>query len=168
MAYPVDETIKNIDKIWTLMKGCIDENTDKKKKWPYELVNFASYSKMFFKEILRLPDCFFGLVRLPDCVLVNEENFLDYDEIIGLSTRSSYRFTTAIVSGTHRSKEVAQSYYKEFERIVERVHYIYKIDELDFTAEEDDGAEEVAQGFLDNLRRYKAAVEKKQSKGEEE
>lgn len=159
MAYPVDETIKNIDKIWTLMKECVEENAGTKKKWPYELVNFASYSKMFFREILRLPDCFFGHAGLPDDISCDEEYF-NYDEVIGLSTRSSYRFTTAIVSGSRRTKEVAQTYLKEFERIVEKVHYIYQIDGLDFTAEEDNGAEEVAQGFLDNLRRNKAATEK--------
>lgn len=154
MAYLVDETIRNIDKIWSLMKGCInDDNTDTQKTGPFDLVSFASYSKMFFREINRLPDCFYG----------NDDSLLDLDEIIGLSTRSSYRFTTAIVSGSYQSKEIAQTYYKELESLVEKVHSIYQIEGLDFTAKEDDGAEDVVQSFLDNQRRYKAAVEKKQS-----
>lgn len=80
MTYSVSETIDNIDKILAYMKDCLGGvKLDIEKKKPFDLVSFASYSKLFFKEVNRLPDCFYG----------NEDNLLDIDEIIGLSTRSS-------------------------------------------------------------------------------
>ncbi len=116
MTYSVSETIDNIDKILAYMKDCLGSvKLDIEKKKPFDLVSFASYSKLFFKEVNRLPDCFYG----------NEDNLLDIDEIIGLSTRSSYRYTTAIISGSSHAKKIAQDYFKKYEGLVEKsISYI--------------------------------------------
>ena len=52
MAFLVNETVDNIDKILECMKKCIKGGmSDVEKVGPIDLVDFASYSKMFFREI---------------------------------------------------------------------------------------------------------------------
>ena len=104
---------------------------------------------MFFREINRLPDGFYG----------DEENLLNIDEIIGLSTRSSYRFSTAIISRSSHVKKIALEYLTIYESLVEKIHIIYNTEGIDFTKEEDNDAKEVAQDFLNQHNRYRSLVD---------
>lgn len=150
MKYLVSETINSIDKILEYMKDC----TKREKSGlgifaPLDLIDFSSYSKMFFREVNRLPDSFYG----------DEENLLNIDEIIGLSTRSSYRFSTAIISRSSQAKKIALEYLTIYESLVAKIHSIYNTEGIDFTKEEDDGAKEIAQDFLSQLSRYRDLVD---------
>ena len=150
MTYLVSETINNIDKILEYMKDCTKGGKSGAGVFgPLDLIDFSSYSKMFFREINRLPDGFYG----------DEENLLNIDEIIGLSTRSSYRFSTAIISRSSHVKKIALEYLTIYESLVEKIHTIYNTEGIDFTKEEDNGAKEVAQDFLNQLNRYRSLVD---------
>ena len=141
MTYLVDESIINIDKILEYMKDCTKGGkTGPGIFGPLDLIDFSSYSKMFFREINRLPDCFYG----------DEENLLNIDEIIGLSTRSSSR--------SNHAKKIALEYLAIYESLVGKIHAIYNTEGIDFTKEEDNGEKEVAQDFLNQLNCYRSLV----------
>jgi len=114
--YKIDSTIGNIDKLIELMKKCAEEKVFVGEKGLLNLTEFEGYSKIFFREIGRLPRRFYG----------KRDGLLDRDEMIGLSMSSNFDFTKAIISRSPKAKALVKSYLEQYECIVEKIQNVYK------------------------------------------
>lgn len=115
--YKIDSTISNIDKLMELMKKCAKEKVFVGEKGLLNLSDFRGYSMIFFREINRLPECFYG----------EQDGLLDLDLIAGLSMSSRYDFAKAIISRSPHAKAYVKSYLEQYEGIVEKIHKLYQI-----------------------------------------
>lgn len=125
--YKIVSIINNIDKLMGLMRKCAKERDFVGQKGLLDISEFAGYSKVFFREIDKLPECFYG----------DEEGMLDIDEIYGLSVSSRRKFTTAIISRSQHAKEYVKSYLEQYESLVEKIHGTYLIIGQDLSSPDD-------------------------------